>query len=85
MPQQTRRWDEETLSTIYMRAKVDAIDYKYFVEPNIPKFKISHSWIETIKKEIPELAPERKEKYINSYGLTNKDARTCCKSVGKPG
>ena len=79
MPQQTRRWDEETLSTVYMRAKVDAIDYKYFVEPNIPKLKISNEWLEEIKKEIPELAPERKEKYINKYGLTNKDARTIVK------
>lgn len=79
MPQQTRRWDEETFSTIYMRAKVDTIDYKYFVEPNIPKFKISDSWIKQIKKEIPKLAPERKEKYINVYGLTNKDARTIVK------
>lgn len=74
MEQQTRRWDEETLSTIYMRSKVDAIDYKYFVEPNIPKFKLSKSWIEEIKAQIPALAPERKEKYINNYGLTNYDA-----------
>ena len=79
MPQQTRRWDEETLSTIYMRAKVDAIDYKYFVEPNIPKIKISSSWLNQIKKEIPKLAPERKEQYMNVYVLTNKDARNIVK------
>ena len=79
MEQQTRRWDEESFSTKYMRGKVDAIDYKYFVEPNIPKFKISTSWIEEIKQEIPALAPERKEKYIKVYGLTNKDAKTIVK------
>ena len=79
MEQQTRRWDEETFSTKFMRNKVDAIDYKYFVEPNIPKFKISNSWIEEIKKEIPALAPERKEKYIKEYGLPNKDAKTIVK------
>ncbi len=72
--QQTRRWDEDTMSTIYMRSKVDAIDYKYFVEPNIPKFKLSPSWIEEIKAKIPALAPERKEKYIKEYGITNYDA-----------
>ena len=72
--QQTRRWDEDTMSTIYMRSKVDAIDYKYFVEPNIPKFKLSPSWIEEIKAKIPSLAPERKEKYIKEYGITNYDA-----------
>ena len=62
------------MSTIYMRSKVDAIDYKYFVEPNIPKFKLSPSWIEEIKAKIPALAPERKEKYIKEYGITNYDA-----------
>ena len=74
MEQQTRRWDEETATTIYMRSKVDAIDYKYFVEPNIPKFKLSKEWIEEIKKSIPELAQSRKEKYINEYNLSNYDA-----------
>ena len=74
MEQQTRRWDEESMSTIYMRSKVDAIDYKYFVEPNIPKFKISSEWIEKIKSMIPVFALERKEKYINEYGLSNYDA-----------
>ena len=74
MEQQTRRWDEESGTTIYMRGKVDAIDYKYFVEPNIPKFKISDEWLESIRASIPEFASERKEKYINEYGLSNYDA-----------
>lgn len=74
MEQQTRRWDEESGTTIYMRSKVDAIDYKYFVEPNIPKIKIAKEWLEEIRKTIPELANERKEKYISQYGLTDYDA-----------
>ena len=74
MEQQTRRWDEESASTIYMRSKVDAIDYKYFIESNIPKFKLSPDWIEEIRASIPALANERKEKYINEYGITNYDA-----------
>lgn len=74
MSQHTRRWDEESGTTIYMRSKVDAIDYKYFVEPNIPKIKISKEWIEEIKKDVPSLAPERKEKYINEYGISEYDA-----------
>ena len=72
--QETRRWDEESGTTIRMRSKVDAIDYKYFVEPNIPKFKISKEWIEEIRKDIPLLASERKKKYISEYGLSNTDA-----------
>ncbi len=74
MEQQTRRWDEESGKTIYMRSKVDAIDYKYFVEPNIPKFKIAKEWIEEIKKDIPKLARERKDIYKNEYGLSDYDA-----------
>ena len=72
--QETRRWDDETGTTIRMRDKVDAIDYKYFVEPNIPKYKITKEWLEEIRASIPKLANERKEKYINEYGISNYDA-----------
>ena len=74
MEQQTRRWDEESGTTIFMRSKVDAIDYKYFVEPNIPKFKISNEWLEEIRASIPELAMDRKKKYMDGYGLSSYDA-----------
>ena len=72
--QETRRFDEETGTTIHMRSKVDAIDYKYFVEPNIPKYKIDKIWLEEIKKDIPVLPRERKNKYINELGLSEYDA-----------
>lgn len=72
--QETRRWDEESQSTHFMRSKADAIDYKYFVEPNIPKYKISKEWLEEIRASIPELAMDRKNKYINEYGLSAYDA-----------
>lgn len=72
--QETRRWDEESGTTIHMRDKVDAIDYKYFVEPNIPKFKLSKEWLEEIRNSIPKLALERKETYMEKYGLSRYDA-----------
>ncbi len=74
MQQQTRRFDEESGTTIFMRSKVDAVDYRYFVEPNIPKFKLSKEWLEEIRKSIPMLAFDRKRKYINEYGLSSYDA-----------
>lgn len=77
--QETRRWDEESGTTIRMRSKVDAIDYKYFVEPNIPKYKISEEWMEEIKTSIPRLHLERKYDYINNYGLSNYDAEILVK------
>lgn len=79
MPQQTRRWDEDSGTTIYMRSKVNAIDYKYFVEPNIPKYKITKDYLESIRKTIPMLAIERKEKYIKDYGLSEYDANILIK------
>ena len=72
--QETRRFDEETGTTIRMRSKEDAIDYKYFVDPNLPKYKIPEDWLETIKLEIPKLENERKEEYINTYGLSEYDS-----------
>lgn len=68
--QETRRFDEESGTTIHMRSKVDALDYKYFVEPNLPRFKINKEWLEEIRNSIPELPYERKDKYINTYNLS---------------
>lgn len=79
--QETRRWDEESGTTIRMRSKVDAEDYKYFVEPNIPKFRITPEWLEEIRKSIPELPYERKEKYIEKYGLSDYDAGILIKDI----
>ncbi len=78
--QETRRWDDETKTTIHMRSKADAIDYKYFTEPNIPRYRITEEWKEEIRKSIPMLAHERKEKYINEYGLSEYDAGVLVKS-----
>lgn len=79
--QETRRWDEETGTTIRMRSKVDAIDYKYFVEPNIPKFRLTKDYINSICKNIPELPYERKSKYINDLGLSSYDAINLIKDI----
>ena len=62
-----------------MRSKVDAVDYKYFVEPNIPKLKIDPKWLEEIKESIPKLPLERKQKYIEEYGLSSYDAEVLIK------
>lgn len=79
MQQQTRRWDELSGTTIYMRSKVDAIDYKYFIEPNIPPLLLDCSWLEEIRRQIPALALERKQKYIEEYGLSHYDATNLVK------
>lgn len=72
--QETRRYDEATNTTISMRSKADAIDYKYFVEPNIPPYKITDTLIDTIKSKIPVLPNEKKLNYINKLNLNDVDA-----------
>ena len=72
--QETRRFDEESGTTIRMRSKADAIDYKYFVDPNLPKYKITDEWLKVIKDEIPRLKDERKHQYINEFMLSDYDA-----------
>ena len=79
MEQETRRWDEESCSTVFMRSKADAIDYKYFNEPNIPRVKLDNEWLLEIKESIPKLALERKKIYIDEYGLSNYDASVLVK------
>ncbi len=78
--QETRRWDEETETTIHMRSKADAIDYKYFTEPNIPKYRITKELLDDIKKSIPALAHERKEKYMSEYKLSEYDSKVLVKN-----
>ena len=80
--QETRRWDEESGTTITMRSKADALDYKYFVEPNIPRYKIDPKWVEEVQSNIPELPYERKEKYLNELGLSSYDATILIKDKG---
>lgn len=72
--QETRRYDDEDGKTYAMREKVDAVDYKYYIEPNIPPVKLNSEYIEKIKTEIPMLQFERQNKYIDEYDLSKYDA-----------
>ena len=71
---ETRRFDDEDLKTYSMRTKVEAADYKYFIEPNIHPIKVTNEFLSDIKKTIPSLPYERKELYMNEYGLSRYDA-----------
>ena len=74
--QETRRYDENTNQTYTMRSKEDAIDYRYFRDPNLPPIKIDKEWVEKIKKEIPKLHNERFSIYTKEYSINEKDAYT---------
>lgn len=77
--QETRRYDEVNKCTHFMRGKVDAIDYKYYREPNIPEIKLTKEFIDSVKSIMPILEYERKEKYTKEYGINYVDASTLTK------
>ncbi len=74
--QETLRWDEVSGKTFSMRDKEDAQDYRYFPEPDLVAIRLSDEYIQNIKDNLPELPESRKERYIEEYKLTQKEART---------
>lgn len=61
--EETRKWDDKTSSTILMRVKETGNDYRYHPEPDIPKIIINDEWIDDIKKTIPMMPNEIKNRY----------------------
>lgn len=72
--QETRGWDEKKCLTIPMRSKEAEHDYRYFPEPDLLPLKIPSSWIENIRRSLPELPEERKERFIREFALSQYDA-----------
>jgi len=79
--QETRRIGEDG-KTYSMREKVDAVDYKYFIEPNIPSTPLTDEYLEGLRNELPELKLERYLKYIDKYGISEYDASVLSKERG---
>lgn len=71
--QETRRFDEGSKETVLMRVKTDAVDYKYFTEPNIAPIKLSKEFIDEAIKTSPELAEVKLERY-KKLGLNDYDS-----------
>lgn len=79
--QETRRFDEAKKETVLMRVKTDAVDYRYFCEPNIHPIKLDHEWIKKIQSELPVLPDVRINKYMNEYGLSDYDATVLTNTI----
>ena len=71
--QETRRFDEASGKTILMRVKTDAVDYKYFTEPNITPIKLSDKFVDDVIASCPELYDSKKKRYMEA-GLSEVDA-----------
>ncbi len=72
--QETLRWDDVSGRTFSMRDKEDAQDYRYFPDPDLVAIKLSEEYIENIKNNLPELPESRKKRYMEEYGLSEKDS-----------
>ena len=74
--QETRLWDEENAVTKPMRSKEEAMDYRYFPEPDLPAIIITESRLSNVKDEMPEFADEKTKRFINEYKLNEMEAAT---------
>ena len=80
--QETRRFDEAKKETILMRVKTDAVDYKYFTEPNILPIHISDEFIKDAIDTCPELYDAKLNRFINDYKLDEVDAKILINNQG---
>lgn len=74
--QQTRTWDVDARCTWLMRDKETADDYRYFPEPDLQPLLIEESELVRIQQQIPVLPFARLKKYIEEWGISEKEAQT---------
>ena len=72
--QETRLFNEQTGTTVHMRGKEDANDYRYHKDPDIPYITIDDSTIAEIKKSMPESPRKKAVRYTEEYSLSEYDA-----------
>ena len=72
--QETRLFDTTTGMTRTMRGKEDAHDYRYFPDPDLLPLNFDDSFIADLKKDMPELPDEIKNRMVTEYGLSSYDA-----------
>ena len=71
---ETRLWDSAAGRTYSMRSKEEAHDYRYFAEPDLPPLLVSDEWVEAVRRTMPELPEETRERFVSAYGLPAYDA-----------
>lgn len=74
LKQETRAWNSETGMTSLLRTKETEEDYGYIFDPDLTMIEIDSAFIERIRKEMPEMAGQKREKYANEYKLSPTDA-----------
>lgn len=74
VPSATVRLDLDKKITVLMRSKEEAKDYRYFPEPDLPPIILTKSYIEKIRKDLPELPHQRFERYVKELQLSEYNA-----------
>ncbi len=72
--QETRLWDSVKKNTYSMRSKEEAHDYRYFPDPDLSVVRISSDFVEQIHNQLPELPDAKKQRFMESFGLSTYDA-----------
>ena len=82
--QETRLWDVGQGVTVSMRGKEEAHDYRYFPDPDLVPLKVEEDYVEEIRKSLPELPDEKKERFLREYQIPEYDAEilTSAKAMG---
>jgi aspartyl-tRNA(Asn)/glutamyl-tRNA(Gln) amidotransferase subunit B len=73
--QETRAWSEAQNKTLPMRSKEDAMDYRYFPDPDLPPLQVTLAQIEAVRAALPELPEAKRARFIAEFGLTAADAQ----------
>jgi aspartyl-tRNA(Asn)/glutamyl-tRNA(Gln) amidotransferase subunit B len=72
--QETRSFRDTEGTTISMRVKESADDYRYFPDPDLPVFAIESGTIEEIRAALPEGFLAKRARYQKAWGLSEYDA-----------
>ena len=67
--QETRHWDDRRKITVSSRSKEEDLDYRYFLEGDIPWVKINPEIQSELKSKMPESISSKKERYISKYNI----------------
>ncbi|MSS86493.1 MAG: Asp-tRNA(Asn)/Glu-tRNA(Gln) amidotransferase GatCAB subunit B [Thaumarchaeota archaeon] len=67
--QETRHWDDKRKITVSSRSKEEDMDYRYFLEGDIPWVKINPEIKTELKLKMPESISSKKDRYITKYQI----------------
>lgn len=72
--QETRHWDDQRKITVSSRSKEEELDYRYFLEGDIPWVSIDSETHQKLKSQMPESISSKKERYVSRYGIPSQVA-----------